>query len=137
MLTGPEKALAKVFGLRENSLREYGIKIIVAFGLSSVLHVSTLSKASDLPGLDPLQYMTFFWVQGACVLVEAIASYVMERARPKMARTKFQKEILGVLRLAWVVGVMYWTAPMIVDELTKVSRVFGVKQPMLLKLPEK
>lgn len=43
----------------------------------------------------------------------------------------------AVGRMIWMVGVMYWTAPLYVNEATRVSRAFGLKRLFFNRLPEK
>ncbi|KUJ14230.1 uncharacterized protein LY89DRAFT_720592 [Mollisia scopiformis] len=138
ILTGPGKALTKQLGLPERGLRAYSLRVVIAFGISSFLHVSTLPSSSNpaFLGLKPLRYAAFFWVQGALVVGEAVASHLLERVYPRSSRGGLAKAGLSVVRLVWVIGVMYWTAPLIVDEMTKASRAFGLRQPVLFKLPE-
>ncbi|CZR64020.1 uncharacterized protein PAC_13917 [Phialocephala subalpina] len=138
ILTGPGRALATLFGLPEKSFLAYTLKITLAFTISSFLHVSTFPDASSpgFTGLDPMRYTVFFWIQGALVIVETIVSSALECILPTRSRVWQQRTVLGVARLGWIVGCMYWTAPLIVDELTKVSRGFGLRSPVVLKLTQ-
>lgn len=110
---------------------------MVAFAVSSVLQVLMLQPAADTAflGMNRLRYASFFWIHGGLISVETIASNFFESLYPQRSRTRIQKLILGLTRLMWVGGVMYLTAPLIVDEATKVSRTFGLRQPYLVKLP--
>lgn len=62
------------------------------------------------------------------MLIEVGAEFVI--ATPKKARPVPMKRGLVLVRLVWVVGVLYWTLPMIDDELINVfSEITGTKRP--------
>ena len=99
----------------------YVLQIAVAFFLSGILHAMTLPR--DIHDASPLRYAGFFWIQGLCVLAEVFAEYITsngEKARPVNG-------CIALLRTLWVLGVMYFTAPLINGELVKVAVRTGVQ----------
>lgn len=95
----------------------YVLQITLAFFLSGVLHALTLPL--DIPDASPLRYAGFFWIQGLCVLTEVSAEYTIgnwEKDRPV-----WTNRCIGLVRTVWVLGVMYYTAPLINGELVKVA----------------
>jgi hypothetical protein len=116
------------------SLPAYGIQVVVAFFLSGMLHAATLPR--DMPSVSPLRYAAFFWVQGACVLVEAIVVKVSTRTKSKRSMPFWMISCLGVARLAWTVVILFYTLPVLFNELTKVLRMYGLRPVFLLSLPE-
>ena len=108
----------------------YAIQVLVAFGVSGGLHAATLP--TGLEGLSPTRYAAFFWIQGALVVAEVLVSHfaksaIAVEAQPRVVRAF----LLVVTRLVWVLGTLYYTAPMIIDELTKISRAMR-KRPVFL-----
>ncbi|KAH7386385.1 hypothetical protein BKA64DRAFT_142444 [Cadophora sp. MPI-SDFR-AT-0126] len=134
LLTGPGKALSRALDIPDRSITRYVIVVIVAFCLSSALHSASLP--TDIPNVSALRYASFFWMQGACVLheivlVRAAALLGLDGPRPLWASIG-----LAVLRFFWVGLVLYHTGPVIEDELTRVSRIFGLRPVYFLALPE-
>ena len=43
---------------------------------------------------------------------------------------------LALLRISWVGVVLYHTVPVVQDEMTRVSRIFGLRPVYFLSLPE-
>ena len=105
------------------------MKLAVAFFLSGVLHAATLPF--NVVGLSPLKYAAFFWIHGVCVLIEVF----VERALAGNERLKFMgkgsKFALSGMRAVWAVGVLFVTAPLIVNELTRVTRRMVVRPSMI------
>lgn len=78
-----------------------------------------LSLPRDIPDVSPLRYAGFFWIQGACVLVEVfVESMVLDSGEVRSAKTR---RWVSLARCVWVVGVMYHSAPLINSELVKVG----------------
>ena len=95
----------------------YVLQTTVAFFLSGVLHALALPR--DIPDASPLRYAGFFWIQGLCVLTEVSAEYIIgnwEKGRPV-----WTNRCIGLVRTVWVLGVMYYTSPLINGELVKVA----------------
>lgn len=117
MLLDPGKALVRALNIPEKSIFSYTLQVAVAFFLSGALHALTLPRGSR--GASPLRYGGFFWIQCACVVIEAIVEHMvgnMERFKPSWIR-----RCVGLVRIAWVLGVMYNTVPVIFGELVKVA----------------
>ncbi len=105
------------------------MKLAVAFFLSGVLHAATLPF--KIVGLSPLRYAAFFWIHGTFVLIEVF----VERALGGNGRLKFKGKgsnfALAGMRAVWTIGVLFLTAPLIVNELTRVTRCLGVRPTMI------
>jgi hypothetical protein len=131
LFMGPGKALVGLLGVPTKSLGAYVIKIVVAFLLSGVVHAATLPH--DLPGVSPLRYASFFWVQGVCVLVEVLLEQALMLHFQGSARVRpvWRRLCSGFARLVWTVAALYLTLPLIVDELTRVTRTFGLRPVFL------
>lgn len=110
-----------MLGVNPKSTGAYAVKLAVAFFLSGVLHAATLPF--DIPGLSPLRYAAFFWIHGVCVLLEVFVEYVLRGNR----KFKLGGYAIGCVRLVWTLGVLYITAPLGVDELTRVTRRMGLR----------
>lgn len=82
-------------------------------------------------GLSPLRYAAFFWIHGIFVLIEVF----VERALGGNGKLKFRgkgpKFALAGVRAVWTVGVLFLTAPLIVNELTRVTRTMGGRPTMI------
>lgn len=124
--------MLRAIGVPQESLSAYIIKIIVAFLLSGVIHAASLPRS--IPGISPLRYASFLWIQGACVLGEVIVEHVLQGSERLKPRARWMRWGLGLARLGWTVGVLYLTVPVIADELTKVTRIFGLRQVVLFPL---
>jgi len=122
-----------VLGIPPRSTGAYAVKVGVAFFLSGALHAATLPFG--VPGLSPLRYAAFFFIQGVCVLVEVLVEQ-MFGGRMLKPKGRYMRVVLGFVRSGWVVGVLYATAPLIADELTKVSRVMGLRSTVLFPVPK-
>ena len=44
--------------------------------------------------------------------------------------------MLSAIRLTWVILVLYHTVPIIQDEVTRVSRIFGLQPVYLISMPK-
>jgi hydrogenase-4 membrane subunit HyfE len=124
----------KVLGIPTKSLSSYTIQIAVAFFISGAFHASTLPP--DIPDSSPLRYAYFFLIQGACVLIEVLAGRAMKVATGPGEKSNMLKTCLGILRVAWTGTVLYYTAPLIVDELVRVSRQMVNRPVFLLPVPK-
>ncbi|PVH82036.1 hypothetical protein DL98DRAFT_587045 [Cadophora sp. DSE1049] len=134
LLTGPGKAVCRALDLPERSTTKYAIQVTVAFTISSALHSATLPR--NIPNVSAMRYASFFWMNGACVLYEIIlvrAAALLDLNGP---RPLWASIGLAFLRVVWVGTVLYHTVPVIEDELTRVSRIFGLRPVLFLALPE-
>ena len=78
-----------------------------------------LSLPPDIPDVSPLRYAGFFWIQGACVVVEVlVGGMVLDSGEVRSPRTR---RWVSLVRFVWVVGVMYYSTPLINSELVKVG----------------
>ena len=109
------------------------MQVLIAFGISGALHAATLPIG--LEGVSPMRYASFFWIQGILVVFEALVSHVPKAVIAAEVQARGMRVGLIVMRLVWVVGTFYYTAPIIVDELTKVSRAMGKRPVFLFTLP--
>jgi len=126
--------MLRAIGVPPKSLSAYMIKIVVAFLLSGVIHAASLPH--NIQGVSPLRYASFFWIQGACILGEVIVEHALRGSGRLMPRARWMRWGLGLVRLGWTVGILYLTMPVIADELTKVTRIFGLKPVVLFPLPK-
>jgi hypothetical protein len=124
----------KVLRLPAKSFSSYTIRIAVAFLISGAFHASTLPP--DIPDASPLRYAYFFWIQGACVLIEVLASRAMRGITGPGEKSGMLKTCLGILRVVWTGTVLYYTAPLIVDELVRVVRQMGNRPVFLFPVPK-
>lgn len=134
MLTSPAKVMLRAIGVPPKSLSAYMIKIVVAFLLSGVIHAASLPH--NIPGVSPLRYAFFFWIQGACVLGEVIVEHALQGSGWLKPRAQWMRWGLGLVGLGWTVGILYLTMPVIADELTKVTRIYGLRPVVLFPLPK-
>jgi hypothetical protein len=134
LLTSPAKVILRAIGVPPKSLSAYMIKIVVAFLLSGVIHAASLPH--NIPGVSPLRYASFFWIQGACVLGEVIVKHALQGSGRLKPRAQWMRWGLGLVGLGWTVGILYLTMPVIADELTKVTRIFGLRPVVLFPLPK-
>jgi hypothetical protein len=114
-----------VLGVKPKSTTAYTMKLAVAFFLSGVLHAATLPF--NIAGLSPLRYAAFFWIHGICVLIEVFVEHALRGDGRSKLRGKRWKCAIGGVRLVWTVGVLFITAPLGVDELTRVTRAMGLR----------
>jgi hypothetical protein len=121
-----------VLGVKPKYPPAYSIRIAVAFFVSGVLHAATLPH--NIRGVSPLRYATFFWIHGLCVLLEVMVEQMLGNGQLKQ-RAWWRRYGAGIMRLLWTVVVLYVTVPIVADELTKVSRVIGLRPTVLLPLP--
>lgn len=121
-------------GVPAKSFASYTIQIAIAFLISGAFHASTLPP--DIPDASPLRYAYFFWIQGACVVFEVLASRVMKAIIGPSEKSDMLKTCLGILRVAWTGSVLYYTAPLIVDELVRVARKMGNRPVFLFPVPK-
>ncbi len=119
-------------GVPPKSLSAYMIKIVVAFLLSGVIHAASLPH--NIPGVSPLRYASFFWIQGACVLGEVIVKHALQGSGRLKPRARWMRRGLGLVGLGWTVGILYLT--IIADELTKVTRIFGPRPVVVFPSPK-
>lgn len=131
MFADPGKAIGDVLRLPKKSILTYCIQVVIVFVISGALHAATLPR-EGIKGLDPFRYALFFWMQAGFVLIETVASRVLESLNPKAQRIAVQRGCLSVLRLFWTISVLYYTVPIIEDEVIKVSRIVGLKKPLVL-----
>ncbi|CAL3967942.1 unnamed protein product [Diplocarpon coronariae] len=117
ILVGPGRAVARVLKLPEHSTAAYAIRVAVAFAISSALHSATLP--SGVPGISPLRYASFFWVQGACVLYEMALVKAAGRLGLMGPRPDWLELALALARTVWTGFVLYHTVPVVEDELTR------------------
>ncbi|KAH7317781.1 hypothetical protein BKA65DRAFT_599769 [Rhexocercosporidium sp. MPI-PUGE-AT-0058] len=134
ILTGPGKALSRALELPPKSTTAYAIQIIIAFGLSGALQSNTLPR--NMSNISPLRYASFFWIHGACVLYEIIVVRAAAMLGLNGPRPLWASTALAFARVAWTGIVLYHTLPVIQDELTRISRIFGLRTIYLLSLPE-
>lgn len=135
ILTSPQKALVDLLQISPKTFPAYGVKVIVAFVLSGALHAATLPR--NLANASPLRYASFFWIHGVCVLIEAILERTIERNISKKSSTFWTRSCVTIARLVWTLGILYYTAPVIADELTNLTRrskMFGLRPVLLLSL---
>jgi hypothetical protein len=79
------------------------------------MHALTLPR--DIPDVSPLRYAGFFWIQGACVLVEvSVGGMAFDSGEVRSPQTR---RWVSLARCVWVVGVMFYSAPLINGELVK------------------
>jgi len=135
LLIGPAKALAAVLRVPPKSLPAYIIQVVLAFILSGAIHAASLPR--NIPNVSPLRYASFFWIQGACVLVEIALEQVLVLQGSGELRPLWVRSCLAVARLAWTVGILYFTVPVGADELMKVARIVGPPPVFLFPLPKK
>ncbi|KAL5331875.1 hypothetical protein ACEPPN_001414 [Leptodophora sp. 'Broadleaf-Isolate-01'] len=134
ILTGPGSALSRVDSLPPQSTLSYTIRIIIAFGLSGALESTRLPR--DMPSISPLRYASFFWIHGACVLYEIILVRGAARLGFNGPRPLWASAALACARVVWTGIVLYHTVPVVQDDLTRISRLFGLRNVYLLSLPE-
>jgi hypothetical protein len=120
-----------MIGVTAKSTAAYAIRIAVAFFLSGVLHAATLPL--NIPGLSPLKYASFFWIQGVCVLIEVMAEKVLGEEELKLSG-KGMRWGVGAVRVVWTVSVLLMTATLGVDELTRVTRIMGLRPTVVFPL---
>ncbi|KAH8777115.1 hypothetical protein F5882DRAFT_502855 [Hyaloscypha sp. PMI_1271] len=132
LFMSPAKALINVLGVKPKSLPAYGIKIVIAFFISGVLHAASLPR--NMYRVSPLRYASFFWIQGVCVLLEVMVEQMLGDRQLKQ-RAWWKRYGAGIIRLLWTVVVLYVTVPVVADELTRVLRVMGLKPTVLLPMP--
>ncbi len=118
----------------EKSTAAYVFQVIFAFAISGALHSATLPRS--IPSFSPLRYASFFWVQGACVLYETAIVKLSAALGLNVPRSAWLNAVLTVTRLTWTGLVLYHTVPIIVDELTRVARILGLRPVYLFALPE-
>ncbi|KAH8667482.1 hypothetical protein BGZ60DRAFT_50756 [Tricladium varicosporioides] len=142
MFLGPGKALARVLGLSGKSTTRLAIITTTAFFTSGAFHALTLPNHIDgvderIAGPSPLGYASFFWLQGACVLFEILINKLMTVVMPERNRGTWSRLLFGMISVAWVIGVLYYSAPLIIDELVKVMRATGLRSVFLFPLGER
>jgi hypothetical protein len=110
------------------------MQVLIAFGISGALHAATLPVG--LEGVSPMRYASFFWIQGTLVVFEVLVSHIAKAVIAAEVQARGMRVgLLMVMRLVWVVRTFYYTAPIIVDELTKVSRAIRKRPVFLFTLP--
>jgi hypothetical protein len=120
MFSDPGKEMARALGIPTKSGLGYVIQVVVAFAISGVLHAFSLPR--NMPEVNSLRYASFFWIQGACVVLEIIASrWVASVKSVNGTRLPWIEKCLVVVRVGWTVFVLYNTVPLIENELVKVS----------------
>src|SRR5690242_19633216 len=127
MFVGPGKALTRVLGFPTGSKSRCAIIIATAFFASGAFHALTLPTHFD--GIDPrlrapnsFGYASFFWFQGVCVLLEFLIGRLVKMVMPEKNRGTWSRLLFGMVRAAWVLGVLYLSAPLLIDEVVKVLR---------------
>lgn len=133
MLGDPGKAISRALNIPTKSIASYVLQVVVAFFLSGALHALTLPR--DNPDSSPLRYGGFLWIQGVCVVVEAMAEHVL--GNTKRVRPLWMRRGIGLVRTVWVVGVMYSTVPLILGELEKISSGTESGPVFLFPTPQK
>ena len=83
-----------------------------------------------------MRYASFFWMQGACVLYEIILVRAAILMGLNVPRQLWISIGLALVRCTWVWIVLYHTIPVVQDEMTRVSRIFGLRPVYFLSLPE-
>jgi hypothetical protein len=120
-----------MIGVTAKPTAAYTIRIAVAFFLSGVLHAATLPF--NIPGLSPLKYASFFWIQGVCVLIEIMSEKVLGEEKLKLSG-KGMRWGVSAMRVVWTVSVLLVTATLIVDEFTRVTRIMGLRPTVVFPL---
>jgi uncharacterized membrane protein len=128
----PGKAVVKLLEVKPKSFSAYAIKIVVAFFVSGVLHAASLPF--NIPGVSPLRYAAFFWIQGVGVLAEVVVEHVLRGILKQ--KTWWMGWGASVMRLVWTIAVLYTTVPIFADEFTSVTRIMGLRPTLLLPLPQ-
>lgn len=72
-----------------------------------------------MPDVSPFRYAGFFWIQGVCVLIEVFTEYVLMGL--KEAELLGKSRWSGLVRTVWILGVLYFTAPLINGVLVQVA----------------
>ncbi|KAI9050635.1 hypothetical protein LZ554_005794 [Drepanopeziza brunnea f. sp. 'monogermtubi'] len=134
ILTGPGKALARALDFPEASTAAHATRVAVAFAISGILHAAALP--SGVPDISHLRYASFFWVQGACVLYEIALAKAASGLGFGGPKPGWLRLALAAARIAWTALVLYHTVPVLEDELTRVSRILGLRPLWLMTLPE-
>ena len=121
--------IINVLGVQPKSTTAYALKLAVAFLISGVLHAASLPF--NIVGLSPLRYAAFFWIHGICVLIEVFVEYALGGNGRLKFRGKGWKFVLAGMRVVWTAGVLFLTAPLIVNELTRVTWTMGARPTMI------
>jgi len=134
MLADPGKWLVRALNIPAKSATSYAIQLSVAFFLSGVLH--TASFPQDVPGLSAFRYGSFFWIQGLCVLFEVLvsrATHIESATTSDTMGEQFRK----VVRTTWALGVLYFTIPVLGQEMVKLMLSMEVRPVFLFPVPSK
>ncbi len=70
------------------------------------------------------------------MLLEVFVERVRQGDKRSKPRQSWIRWGMSGVRLVWVVGVLYLTGPLIVDELTRLSRVMGLRPTVLFTIPK-
>jgi len=132
LFMSPGKAVVRVLEVKPKSFSAYAINIVVAFFVSGVLHAAALPF--NVPGVSPLKYASFFWIQGVCVLAEVSVEHVLRGTLKQ--KTWWMGRGASVVRLVWTVAILYTTVPIVADQITGVMKIMGLRQTLLLPLPK-
>jgi hypothetical protein len=68
-------------------------------------------------------------------LVEILLEQASMRLGLEKLRSLWVRSGLVGARLVWTFGTLYFTVPVIADELTKVSRLMGLRPVLLIPVP--
>ena len=132
---GPGRALSQYLNLPPRSTIRQLLQLVSAFVVSGIVH--GLMFPPGFPQFRPLRAASFFWIQGCFVIFEVFCSGLFALVSPKRSRSPVVRGFLGMVRFAWVIGTMYYTAPMVIDELFRMSRLVGQRPTLFFKVPEK
>jgi hypothetical protein len=108
---------------------------MTGFFVSGALHALTMPL--NLEELKPIRYASFFWIQGGLVVAESLACRAIPPQYSRRVKPFWMEACLSLTRLAWVMGSLYYTVPIIEDELIKVSRVMGLRPVLLFTPPDR
>jgi hypothetical protein len=134
MFVDPANAVIQILGIAKNSTAGYMVQILVAFSLSSPMHAFSLPR--DIPDLNIGRYAGFFAVQGFCVVGEIVTSRLANVFL--VSRLSILQSLFCMLvRAAWVLGVMFLTAPLIARELVIVMVAVDFRVVFLFPVAQK
>jgi hypothetical protein len=108
----------------------YAFQVFIAFGISGFVHA--VSLPSNIQGVSPLRYAQFFWGQSGFVLAEIAVGYIFRAKEREVERRFVRKIALRTLRLVWTLGVLYYTLPVVLDQLVGVTRIMGLSPVIFL-----
>lgn len=130
MFLGPGRAVSKLLRIPDKSIYGYALQIWVAFGISGIVHAFSLPQG--IRGVSPLQYAKFFWLHVYFVLFEIAVCHIFRARMASAEKNTWGKVALAVVRLVWVLSVLYLTVPTVLDQLVRVMRVIASRPVLFL-----